>query len=265
MLGLWLFYFGLPEYRAKPTHPSQKWKPVFLGQRPHGRWALPRTLLTNSTATRPKSDLAWTGLRDAAEAFFKSAINLSLSEKKEFTTLTLIPLRDRLRFCNQIVVSGCDEPDRLAKQILDIVENAKLPLSQRLLARLQLADTYILERKYKSARKVFIELWDLAKKADDDLLLELNLSEPELLTIGSFKPIGIKGKGPYKPVTYRLKISESGRVYGVARISEQTIPSNWSRYAMQALRRGSVFRPALKNGIPVKSELIHHQEFFPEN
>ena len=51
------FYFGLPEYRGKPTHLSQKWKPVFLGQRPHGRWALPRTLLTNSTATR--DDWSW--------------------------------------------------------------------------------------------------------------------------------------------------------------------------------------------------------------
>ena len=51
------FYFGLLEYRPKPTHPSQKWKPVFLGQRPHGRWAWARTFLTNSTATR--GDWSW--------------------------------------------------------------------------------------------------------------------------------------------------------------------------------------------------------------
>ena len=110
------------------------------------------------------------------------------------TLLTLTPLRERLDFCFRN--NNCGDRAPFAEAIHDIAELLKLPLPKLLEAKLQLADSYILDHNLTNANKAYLDFWNTAQGLPVDQRLKWAKTKPALFVPNSFFVYQVSGDLP---------------------------------------------------------------------
>ena len=207
-----------------------------------------------------RSRSAYFGLRVIAETFWDQAIELSLDQNSRHSVLTLIPLKMQLEFCFTTGCSTEESSASIANKIYDIATRQELPLPKQLEAKLQLADSYLIDGRIKEAEKTYLNYWTTINNTDVELSARISKTEPVLLgPINIFAETIFEGDLP-SPIPFKIKVGKTGKVVRVKSESKSKIRRSLETVIKRKLAR-AVFRPALVLGKPVASEIVHIQKF----